>query len=124
MSAKMIKIWERDDAKLIGFPHRWYGICPTQFWLNQHLEALVNGDELLSGIEVNNRYGIYCSDIRKAVQKGYIKAIQETWPKGGRRYSMLNVVRALELGLVKPKREPEFGYVRFTERTYNSIYQP
>ena len=97
----IIKVWERQDAKALGFSGKWVGIRPTQFWLDAYLNALKECDELLSPSEVRSRFGISTSMIRKYAKDGKIKVIQE-YRYGGMRFSKLHIMQCIEDGIIKP----------------------
>jgi hypothetical protein len=96
----IIKIWERQDAKSLGFPGKWHGIRPTQFWLDAYLMALNECDELLSPSEVRSYFGISTSVVRKYAKDGKVKLLQE-YRSGGIRFSKLNIMECLERGTIK-----------------------
>jgi len=96
----IIKVWERQDAKALGFSCKWRGIRSTQFWLDAYLNALKECDELLSSSEVRSRFGISTSVIRKYAKDGKVQFIQE-YRSGGIRFSKLHIMECLERGTIK-----------------------
>jgi hypothetical protein len=91
----IVNVWQRPDAKSLGWPSAWYGIVPTQFWLDRHIEALMSGDTLMSSKQVFEQFNMPSATRHRLVKQGQIKTIRET-PKGGMRFSKLDIVRFIE----------------------------
>jgi hypothetical protein len=92
---EIIKIWQRSDAKSLGWPDAWYGIVPTKFWVDKHIEALMSGDTLMSSKEVFEAFKMPSATRHRLIRQGHIKPIRET-PRGGMRFSRLDIVRFIE----------------------------